>query len=429
MPGRFAPLAVAALLGLAACSNAVGAGSSASDEGGSGTGGPIPAETLPCESPDLWPFEVSSDRYPIRVHYHEVSQVPEALSTLELLEQSWAVETGALGFDPPLADHGRCGDDDAFDVFIWAGVGECYVDVIAEEPNTPWDDVLSYMVVDPYGPYGGELLDVTLAHELNHACQATYDWWESPVFFEATSVYVEDWVFDGNNNYVENLADFQARPGWALDLGDNYETWFMYGAALYFHYLHDRYFSDDPTFLAELWRGARSIAGEQEPDLEDAIDVLLGQRAGIGFVDSVAEFARFRWYTGERDDGAHFSEGGLFPDDAAVAIDAVATGEDMVPISVMALGSSYIEIPAELGAVDVTLADADPTVDWVVQVVPGTTAAEDGHALDLTNGAATLSPVAGRTLIVTALPRAADADPERRTDAYFQATVSICPVP
>ena len=57
-------------------------------------------------------------------------------------------------------------DDGALDVFLWRGHVECYVDVLAENPATLYDDRTAYLVVDPWGPYGGPILDTTVAHAL-----------------------------------------------------------------------------------------------------------------------------------------------------------------------------------------------------------------------------------------------------------------------
>jgi hypothetical protein len=80
---------------------------------------------------------------------------------------------------------------------------------------------------------------------------------------------------------------------------------------------------------------------------------------------------------------------------------------------VRALGSAYVEVTTSAA---VSLVDADPGVTWVVQALPGT--ATDGDLLTLPT---TVS--AGHTLVLTALPLPADADPDLRTDTPFTATL------
>src|SRR5205807_8990803 len=109
-----------------------------------------------------------------------------------------------------------------FDVFLWAGHDECFVDVIAEEASTTYDDRDAYLVVDPWGTYGGAILDTTVAHEFNHALQAADDWSDAAIVYEMTAVFVEDLVYDDDNQYVNQIVDFQAHPDWSLDHDDKY---------------------------------------------------------------------------------------------------------------------------------------------------------------------------------------------------------------
>lgn len=386
-------------------------------------GGPIPRGTDPCASLDPWPLAVASETHPFTVH-HRPGEDEMAARVAALLDRSWAVEVDELGFRPPLPDAGRCGEDDDFDVFLWDGLRVAYADVIAENEATPHDDWFSYLVVDPWGPYGGDILDSTVAHEFNHACQASDDWWDLPIAFEMTSVFVEDEVFDDDNDYVTHLDAFQSRPHWSLDHDDGYATWYMYGSGLYLTFLRDRYFAGSGAFAADLWAAMRNPAGTNEPDLEDAVDVVLGAAAGVDFLDSAVEFAIWRWYVGDRDDGAHFEEGSEWPRDAAVAVAGAASTAALpaeLEVSVMSLGTAYVDLSG--GPVSVSLLDADPGVRWAAAVVPG--AAGDADRVDLAAGAVVVDATAPRTLVLVALPYPEDADPDGRTDAQFTATVRV----
>src|SRR5262249_30104102 len=156
----------------------------------------IPAGTVPCKAPGYWPRAIRSDRHPALIHYRTAGEEAAARQVLGYLDHAWDVEVGALGFRPPLADAGACGPDGAFDVFLWRGHEECYVDVTGENAATPYDDRTSFLVVDPWGPYGGAILDTTVAHELNHAMQAADDWSDTAIVYEMTAVFVEDLVYD-----------------------------------------------------------------------------------------------------------------------------------------------------------------------------------------------------------------------------------------
>jgi hypothetical protein len=401
-------------------------------EGGGADGGvdghdevfpPIPLETIPCEEPGYWPLALRSPTHPAIVHYRGPAEEAMAREVLALLDRSWDVEVGRLGFRPPLDDGGACGDDGAFDVFVWRGSDGCYVDVIDEVAGTAHDDRLAYLVVDPWGPYGGPILDTTIAHELNHAMQAADDWSDAALIYEATSVLVEDEVFDDDGQYVDQIVDFQAHPDWSLDRDDDYQTWYMYGAALYLRYLRDRHWGGDAAFVGELWRRLRSPAAADEPDFEDALEVMLRARTGLGFLDSVTGFARWRYYTGARADAAHLEEAAAFAEPARAG--SARTSGARIALQPMLLGSAYVDLVRQAGdpaRVAISLDGADAAVRWVVQVVPGATS--DGDLLDLSAGPRTIDVPAARTIVVTALPRGAD-DVDDRTDDRFPATLVI----
>jgi hypothetical protein len=373
---------------------------------------PIPDTTVPCEHPEYWPHALQSARYPLTVHYRALAERSEAQRTLDLLETSWSVEVDQLGFRPPLPDGRRCGSDDRFDVFVWRGIDQCFVDVLADNLATPHDDQYAYMVVDPWGQYGGAILAATVAHELNHACQAADDWYDAPAIYEMTAVLMEEAVCDDDNGYRTAVApDFQARPDWSIDRDDDYDTWFMYGGALYLMYLRDRHFAGSYAFAGQMWQLMR------DGTYVDALDALLAPK-GTRFVDTVAEFQRWRWYTGTRDDGRHLREAAMLP---------------MVPVSralslspaPMLLGSAYVEIEGSAPLmVGFTPGSSSAARRWVVQAVPGLDGS-DGEVLALPARVA-LAPDGKRTLILTPVPTGAY-DPDARTDTRYAGTLTVTP--
>jgi hypothetical protein len=391
----------------------------------------IDEDTVPCARPELWPLSLVSTEIPAIVHFRGEDERTKAVEVLGYLERSWQVEVDELGFSAPVADDGLCGPDGKFDVFLWRGVEVAYVDIIGDNPATAHDDQIPFMVVDAWGPYAGPILDSTIAHEFNHACQAADDWYDSPIVFEMTSTFLEEAVYDDDDEYRDLLVDFQGNPDWSLDRDDEYASWYMYGAALYLHYLRARYFDGSYAFAAAMWRGMRNVPGDNEPDWEDALDTILMAEAGIGFLDTVPEFARWRWYTGARDDGMHFDEGGELPDDAAVAMSAtiaVGSRDQVLSPAPMMLGSSYLELTrgtSDPETVTVALVSAATGVRWVVQALPGLDGT-DGEILDVSGGAATVRFPASnrRTIVVTAMPAGAD-DPDSRTDTRHPVTLQI----
>jgi hypothetical protein len=385
----------------------------------------------PCEDVQYWPHEVRSASYPLIVHFASCSELDTAVELLGYLETSWQVEVDELGFSPPLPDDGQCGPDGDYDVFVWRDLVEGYVAALAENDATDHDDYLTYMALDPWGPYGGDILSVTAAHELNHAMQATDDWWEPAPFFEMSAVFIEDVVYPEVDDYVTVAGDFQSRPDWSLDRDDGYETWYMYSAGLYLHMLRDRYFDGRASFVADAWRESRSPAvGPNEPDFISSLDGVLESGAGVSFDDSVVELARWRWYTGSRHDSDHFRDGVDIPE-VALAAD-VTSGAHVLGIepAPMMLGNGYIRVTRGNGpaSLDVSLMSNATGVRWVVQAVPSADGSADGEILDVSSGSATLdlSTVSERALVVTALP-IGEYDTDARNDDRYPVVISLTP--
>ncbi|MFO0744751.1 MAG: hypothetical protein U1F43_03620 [Myxococcota bacterium] len=396
----------------------------------------IPDDVLPCDEPRYWPYALRSSERPLTVHYRTPAERNTAESVVGYLERSWLVEVDQLGFRAPLPDDGRCGDDADLDVFLWRNAPEVFTDVLGSNPATSWDDAPVFIVLDPAGEVGGQYLDSTASHEFNHACQAAYDWSEVTLAYEMTSTFIEDQVFDEDDNYQTILFDFQGNPDWSIDRDDGYETWYMYGAAMYLGYLRDRFYRGDPSFAAVMWEGSKSSAAENEPDYQDALDTMLGE-FGKSFLDSVVEFQRWRWYVNERDDARHLEEAGAFPADALPAVAAHVDGDatTTTPLDPMMLGTSFVDVTSTRAdlvvevALDRSAGASEADVQWVVQALPGRTAGSDGELVDLSRGAGLVTLVDGRrTLVVTALPGSdASSDPDDRSDDRYKVKLRVKP--
>jgi hypothetical protein len=261
------------------------------------------------------PHHVDSKLYPLRVHWFNPDDHEAALRTLSAAERGWRVQVETLGFAPPLSDHGACGGDDRLDLFLVRGLGSAYTASLGDEPTTPYDDWSTFIAIDPL-IFAGRYLASTTVHEFNHALQAADDWWEILTTLESTATFMEEYVYDDVDSYLPTLPSAQLLAAFPYELDDDYRTWFMYGSVMYLLFLHERYFPEDPAFIARAWHGMRSPArgayyprSLNEPDFADAFGEELIAHAGVTYDESVREFARWRWFTAERDDGRHFAEG------------------------------------------------------------------------------------------------------------------------
>jgi len=339
-----------------------------------------------------------------------------AAVVLTMVEQAWNGEVGSLGFRAPLADGGLAGDDDDFDVYLWRGLQAGYVTPIGNAPTTTQDDRIAIMVIDPWGVWGGELLASTIHHEFQHACQSAYSWSEHPSFYESSATFVETELTKSISLLRFVFEDFQDRPHWSLARYDRLRTWYTYGAALYWMFIRDRYFAGTSQFLSQIWQrsvgiGETAGAGD-EPDFVDATDAVLREFAAMSFAESVVEFARWRWYTGTRDDGRHLRGAADLPQPAIGRTIKTISGKrnrSTLRPAPQIYGSTYIDLqgPAS-GTLERTVRLRMPgrqRARLVVQAVPGLDGS-DGEILDFSSGTTwlRLAPDATRTLVVTAIP-------------------------
>lgn len=422
----------------------------------------VSKEISPCSYPEYWPYSKASSKFPFIVHYASESEIEKADEIIAYLEKAWQRQIIEQKYTPPPSDTGLCGPDGRFDVFIRRGVNSCKVDLITEQFVTEWGGRASYMEVDPWGSYGGEMLGATIAHEFNHGTHAANDWYDLPIAFEMSASYVDQ--FYGPLD-LRNIIDFQKHPDWGLLRNDSYQTYYMYGSAIYIHFLRDRYFGVDDSFLPQLWVDMRNTPKlkENNPNFVDALNAALKRKGlEINFLDTVPEFARWRYYCGIND-GKHFLD--LNKDTRPTSLPPVPLSSQMALLDVAKLkipavtmplkgpyafdtaltmnGSRFVPAPMMTGSVYLTVKRenaaqtsfklslaAAPSVKWVVQAVPGLDPSSDGETVELSKGSARVSFTSAgeRTLILTVLPKLeSDFDPDDQTDIRYPASLTIEP--
>jgi len=314
------------------------------------------------------------------------------------------------------------------------------------------------MQVDPWGEYGGDKLAATIAHEFNHATHAANDWYDLPISFEMSASYVDQ--FYGPQD-VRDILDFQKHPDWGLLRNDSYLTYYMYGSALYLHFLRDRYFGVDDSFVPQLWVKMRNTPDlmVNKPNFVDALNSLLVKtETAFGespFLDTVPEFARWRYYAGDRKDSRHFRN--LNDDRRPTSLPPVPEEWQMAFITQATLPIKSVTMPLPrdtyefdpapmmTGTVYLTVhrqnasqtsfqlslvIQPNPAVRWVVQAVPGVIAGSDGETVDISSGPARImfGSDGSRTLIITTLPASASGfDPNYQTAFRYPVSVRITP--
>lgn len=225
-------------------------------------------------------------------------------------EDAWTREIVDGGYRAPLPDdastnHGVSGKLDVYvDNLGPSGVfGYC----TSDDPNSDSIDILTvsaYCVVDndfAASEFGTahtplEFLEVTTAHEFQHASQFAYDWLEDPWLMEATAVNMEEELWPDISDNVNFLTFFSPlnRPSSSLDRGGFGDS--EYGAWIFFRFLQEKIGAlTSPgaswTIVREIWEhaDATNLATDQF-SLQAVANVL--REHGYSFPDVFAHFGR-----------------------------------------------------------------------------------------------------------------------------------------
>ena len=293
------------------------------------------------------PETLHSALHPIAVHFPP-ELAADAARAIVALDLAWDVQVGEMGWPEPLPDAGLCGSDD-LDVFLDTTTGYGYTDSATPDLSTPYDDWSAFIVLDVLA-YGGDALEATLVHEFNHVCQAALDWWEPIAYFEMSAQYVEYLVWPMDYMPLEVVPDFAGHPAWAVDHDDDYETWFMYGAAEFLLWADASCVAGDPLWLSDVWRAARSEAGPDtevpnEPDLRDAMSQILGEACGLDWWDATARFRAEVWDGAGNDTIVAASGGWVDPvHPTTELVDLTDGGSAEVILEAEDTGAVYVEV-------------------------------------------------------------------------------------
>jgi len=218
-------------------------------------------------------------------------------------------EVETLGYPPPPGDRGAGGGDE-FDVYILELGRSFYGQTIFEDvviPRNPNSVYTSFIEID--NDYSGFFsrglsgLKVTAAHEFHHAIQVgNYGFWEEDsYYYEITSTWMEDVVFDEVNDYYQYLTSYFNNLATPFNSSNGSVE---YGRAVWGKFIEKRFGRDLMRRSWEYINRMRSLP---------AIDGALQER-GTNFVREYAEFSLWHFYTGPKADTAkYFSEGKYYP--------------------------------------------------------------------------------------------------------------------
>ena len=242
-------------------------------------------------------------------------------SACAILDHVWDVEIDQMGYEAPPADNGD-GIGPEYDVYIVSNP----VNVFGE---TDWTNeqqyefgshvrFASFITVDNdflgFRTSGLNGLRVTLAHEFHHAIQiGSYGFWTNVpnsdfYFYELTSVWMEDMVYNNVNDYYFDLPTFFNAFQDALNESYSFAKYapgfYGYERSIWDHYLAKRFGND---LIREIWTDMKT-----DPALPSMDRALRGH--GSSLPAAFAEFAAWNLYTGlNADTVRYYSEGRNYP--------------------------------------------------------------------------------------------------------------------
>ena len=238
---------------------------------------------------------------PMKVFYNHMAYEDKAQVILDAMVYSYEVEVNELGFWPPQIDP----TVGAYHVYIddTGMSGGAYTAPYEFIDDTPRADMYSYMVVDPGNDEWS--LPGTMAHEFNHACQASMDVMEPAAFWENTATYIMSQVYGSAWHYTMGTFQFfQSKPHLPLEYMRRPSDMYEYGGGLWVYFMQYLYGDEDPRWIREVWEGTvQDSFAANEPDYFDVLDEKLVAHGG--FTEMVKTFAEYRYFASEDDDGAH----------------------------------------------------------------------------------------------------------------------------
>jgi len=266
-------------------------------------------------------------------------------------EHAYRFHVDTLGYNPMPSD------GDEYDVYMrnlptgTYGLTTWEYDI----PETNWFDYTSYIIVSndfqDEGLYtkGIDALRVTAAHELHHAIQLGYvlrrnDFW----FYEWTSTWMEDMVWDNVNDYFQYLDPlFKNFDKKITTFNSRHE----YGMCIFNHYLSSAY---GANIIRKIW---------EQFHLNRAYDTMksvIEMETGELFDDVIHEFFMWNYFTGDRADTVHYYRDGKHFPEVKYEIDLFQENDTTVTIEQINQSAKYIRITRQQPTAFTVDAAADP---------------------------------------------------------------------
>jgi hypothetical protein len=263
--------------------------------------------------PDLSGPEYLRSKPHVLIHYtiegEDSTTFSYAESVAVYAETSW-VRTERMGWYMAAPD-GNNGGDARYDFYIRDPENIGYPGLTW--PEDPYDDPFTdgytaySEVSNSYTNYGS--LSSLVAHEFHHGCQKRYSAWEAMWWYENTSVFMEEIIYDDINTLAYRLATIRPNP--VLDPHRKFsedEGAYEYAGGLWGLFLHE-YYGHSSMLMS--WNRCGHHGGNHS--IED-MDYALSTYCNSDLKTALSHYAIWRYFCGNRDIDDHFEEAWSFPD-------------------------------------------------------------------------------------------------------------------
>ncbi|MDA0335520.1 MAG: hypothetical protein O2782_10170 [bacterium] len=250
--------------------------------------------------------------------------------TMAIADSSWELQINVLGYRTPPSDGGAGGGDEV-DIYIVdlgrrqnygitypmtsGATGPSYLEV----DNNFTDAIFGNTFICPgfSGTREEDALRVTLAHEFFHVIQFGYyqgsdgSWWQ-----EASATWMEDVAYPDLNDYLQYVCSFLLVPGRAIDSGIPSADFHSYGAAVFAHFLDQRFGRD---VIRWIWDEHSSRRSARLDNFDSALRNYSGTVLGVenvsdsGIEAAYSEMGVWSWFVGDRFREGFFAEGDRYP--------------------------------------------------------------------------------------------------------------------
>jgi MYXO-CTERM domain-containing protein len=256
---------------------------------------------------------IDSPTSPLRVHHDEGE---EEMAELVLMHANlaWEQQVGEWGWDAVGGDEGQ-GGNDSLDIYIEpAGDAAGYYQCETQFSEGDYFRCTGFVVIDE--ELGLDDAPSTMAHELNHVLHRWVDAAEDRQFVEASAVLAEEWYDEETASGWYNAAYYQEGYYRSLDYYETLEP-AQYGSFIFLQYLTERLGDGTPRIAVELWEDSAQTDALNSNNWMEALERWLEPRwdgpapVGDELYTELAwqEFAEWRYFLGDNDDGEHFEHG------------------------------------------------------------------------------------------------------------------------